>query len=110
VTKFVLVLVQISLNAVYDWWNLACGANACGSRLDPATLWWKHDQLFLLGAFIFEDLAVTAYQARVGPGTLTLTFTLALSRIFQGKPSTRVPLARAPGNAQPPRSGRGRGL
>ncbi len=50
-------LAQISLNAIYDWWNLAWGGH-----LNPNVLWWKHDQLFLLGAFIFEDLAVTAYQ------------------------------------------------
>ena len=54
-------LAQISLDAIHSWWNLAWGGT-----LKPAVLWWKHDQLFLLGAFIFEDLAVTAYQV-LGP-------------------------------------------
>ena len=51
--------MQISLDAIYPWWNLAWGGT-----LNANVLWWKHDQLFLLAAFIFEDLAVTAYQVR----------------------------------------------
>ena len=49
-------LPQISLD-FNDWINLAWG-----SPLPNGFDFWKHDQLFLIGAFIFEDVAVTAYQ------------------------------------------------
>jgi hypothetical protein len=33
--------------------------------------YWKHDQLFLIGAFIYEDVVVTAYQVNRGLNTKT---------------------------------------
>ena len=53
-------LRQISLDFT-DWVNLAWGSPLAGNGFQ----YWLRDHLFLIAAFILEDVAVTAYQVSV---------------------------------------------